>query len=261
MVDNNTNPNENDGRIYEFSTGGGGGGNPPVANFTASQVPGTLQVNFTDTSTHNPDTWGWSFGDPGNSTSSQQNPSFTYPAPGDYQVTLDVSNNDGNDSVTKTVTVTNPSGGGNLMANPGFELDANGDTRPDGWTTNAAFTRSNAVVHGGSFAGRHQSSGNVGYSVEQTVTGIAAGTSYAFGGWLNIPATSDKFTLKIQLKWRNASGGSISTSTILTRKTATGGWIQVGGNATAPALATSVRVTMKISSLNATIYVDDFSLS
>jgi PKD repeat protein len=261
MVDNNAQPSENDGRIYEFSTGGGGGGNPPVANFTAAQVPGTLQVNFTDTSTNNPDAWSWQFGDPGNNTSNAQNPSFTYPAPGNYQVTLEVSNNDGSDSVTKTVTVTNPSGGGNLMANPGFEIDANGDTRPDSWTTNNAFTRSNAVVHGGSFAGRHFLTNDGGYNVYQTVTGITAGTPYTFSGWLNIPATSDKFTFKVQLKWRNASGKALSTSTILTRKVSTTGWLQVGGNATAPAGAASVRVTMTISSLNGTIYVDDFSLS
>jgi len=258
-VDNNANPNENDGKIYEFSTGGGGGG-APVANFTAAQVPGTLQVNFTDTSTNSPDTWSWAFGDPSGSTSAAQNPSFTYPAPGDYQVTLDVSNPSGSDGITKTVTVTDPSGGGNLMANPGFELDANGDTRPDNWTTNNAFTRSSAVIHGGSFAGRHQSTGNVGYNVYQVVTGITAGTPYTFDGWLNIPATSDAFTFKIQLKWRGA-GGAISTSTIFTRTTATSGWLQMNANTTAPAGATSVRVTMKLSSLNATIYVDDFSLA
>jgi hypothetical protein len=153
-----------------------------------------------------------------------------------------------------------PPPGGEKMTNLGFELDANGDGRPDNWTTNAAFTRSSAVVHSGSFAGRHASSSNAGYNVYQTATGITAGDSYAFIGWLNIPATSDAFTFQIQLKWRG-SGGAIRTDTVFTRTTATADWIQMTANATAPAGATSVRVTMKLKSLNATIYVDDFSLA
>jgi hypothetical protein len=149
---------------------------------------------------------------------------------------------------------------GEKMTNRGFELDANGDTRPDNWTTNTAFTRSSAVVHGDSFSGRHASTANVAYNVYQTATGITAGQSYAFSGWLNVPTTSDAFTFQIQLKWRG-SGGAIRTDTIFTRTTSTSGsWVQMNANATAPAGATSVRVTMKLKSLNATIYVDDFSL-
>jgi hypothetical protein len=148
---------------------------------------------------------------------------------------------------------------GEKMTNRGFELDANGDNSPDNWTTNAAFTRSSAVVHSDSFSGRHSSTANAGYNVYQTATGITAGVNYAFSGWLNIPTTSDAFTFQIQLKWRG-SGGAIQTDTIFTRTSSTSGWIQMNANATAPAGATSVRVTMKLKSLNATIYVDDFSL-
>jgi hypothetical protein len=149
---------------------------------------------------------------------------------------------------------------GQKMTNLGFELDANGDTRPDAWTIDPAFTRSSAVVHGGTFAGRHASTSNTGYNVYQLVNGITAGSTYAFSGWINIPTTTDSFTLEIQMKWRGA-GGAISTATIVTRKTSTAGaWVQVNANALAPAGATSVRVTMKLKSLNATIYVDDFSL-
>jgi hypothetical protein len=146
------------------------------------------------------------------------------------------------------------------MTNLGFELDANGDSLPDAWTTNTAFTRSSAVVHSGTFSGRHASSSNNGYNVYQAVTGITAGVTYAFSGWINIPATTDAFTLEIQMKWRG-TGGTISTSTIYTRTTATAGaWVPINVNTTAPAGATNVRVTMKLKSLNATIYVDDFSL-
>jgi hypothetical protein len=145
------------------------------------------------------------------------------------------------------------------MVNTGFELDANGDSRPDGWTVNAAFVRSSAVVHGGVAAGRHASTKNVGYNVHQTAPGIFGGQSYAVGGWLNIPSTTDKFTFQLQLVWRG-SGGNLRTDTIVSRTTATAGWLRMSGNATAPAGATSVRVVMKLKSLNATIYVDELSL-
>src|SRR5204863_4005556 len=49
-------------------------GAPPQANFDF-QADG-LQVNFVDTSTGNPTSWSWSFGDGG--TSGQQNPIHTY---------------------------------------------------------------------------------------------------------------------------------------------------------------------------------------
>jgi hypothetical protein len=148
---------------------------------------------------------------------------------------------------------------GEKLTNLGFELDANGDTRPDAWTTNPAFTRSSAVVHGGSFAGRHASASDVAYNVYQLANGITAGTTYAFSGWINIPTTADTFTFEIQARWRGA-GGAIVTQELVSRTTSTNGaWVQVSANATAPAGATSVRVTMKLKSLNGTIYVDDFS--
>ena len=150
---------------------------------------------------------------------------------------------------------------GEKMTNLGFELDANGDTRPDDWTVDSSFTRSPDVAHGGAFSGRHASTSNVKYAVYQQVNGITAGVTYAFSGWINIPATSDKFNIEIQMKWRGA-GGSISTESLLERTTSTNGaWVQLNADALAPAGATNVRVTMKLRSLNATIYVDDFSLS
>jgi hypothetical protein len=59
----------------------------------------------------------------------------------------------------------------NLLRNGGFELDANADTRPDTWTTDATFIRSNAEVHGGSFSGRFSATTNVNVIVKQGVTG------------------------------------------------------------------------------------------
>jgi PKD repeat protein len=75
---------------------------PPVANFT---VGGTgLYHSFTSTSTGNPTSYSWTFGDGG--TSTLQNPTHTYAAYGTYQVCLTVSNSFGNDSTCHMVYAT-----------------------------------------------------------------------------------------------------------------------------------------------------------
>jgi PKD repeat protein len=79
----------------------------PVASFTATQSPGTLQVNFVDTSTGSPTNWHWNFGD-STTLSGTQHPTHVYAAAGTYTVTLTVSNAAGSNQSTKAVTVTAP---------------------------------------------------------------------------------------------------------------------------------------------------------
>ncbi|HSG27167.1 MAG TPA: PKD domain-containing protein [Candidatus Krumholzibacterium sp.] len=77
----------------------------PTASFTGAPVTGyaPLTVDFTDASTA-ASGWDWTFGDGG--TSTQQNPSYTYTAPGTYTVTLTVSNSCGSDGMTRTDYIT-----------------------------------------------------------------------------------------------------------------------------------------------------------
>ncbi|HET6380530.1 MAG TPA: hypothetical protein VFH63_05775 [candidate division Zixibacteria bacterium] len=152
-----------------------------------------------------------------------------------------------------------PPPGENLLFNPGFELDddANG---PDGWTTHASFTRSSAITpHEGNFVGSHSSTAGVGYTVYQVVE-VTAGTIYAFSGWINIPDTTDRFTFKLKVQWRNPQ--KISVTTFETIKVDTDGtWVQLSENLVAPAGATSVRLMMTVNNLNTSIYVDEFSFA
>ena len=60
-------------------------------------------VDFTDSTTNNPTSWSWDFGDGNNSTA--QNPTHTYAAAGTYQVTLIATNSTGTDSTTRTITI------------------------------------------------------------------------------------------------------------------------------------------------------------
>ncbi len=78
-----------------------------AASASATNVLVGQQVDFTDNSSNLPTSWNWTFGD-GNS-STLQNPSHTYTAPGTYTVTLTATNAQGSCSTTLTIVVSNPS--------------------------------------------------------------------------------------------------------------------------------------------------------
>ena len=96
----------------------------PVASFTASAVSGNfpLTVNFTDTSTNNPSSWLWDFGD-GN-TSTLQNPSHTFTTPAEFTVTLTVDNECGTATHSIVITTISPY----LPAGAWWEFEENDGT-------------------------------------------------------------------------------------------------------------------------------------
>ncbi len=78
----------------------------PVANFTSNITAGCspATINFTGTSTGNPTSYSWDFGD--GATSTLENPSKIYNTPGVYTVTLTVTNTLGSDTEIKTNYIT-----------------------------------------------------------------------------------------------------------------------------------------------------------
>lgn len=148
----------------------------------------------------------------------------------------------------------------NTLRNPGFETDANADTRPDSWTSDARFTRSSAVApHGGTFAGRLAATDNSTVTIAQTVGNQPFVIPYVFSGWVNIPATADTFSLALRVRWRNAANGTISVSTVRTFTAATAGWTQATATLTPPAGANNAVVELAATSLGTAIYLDDLS--
>jgi len=81
-------------------------GNPPQADF--DYLPNDPRagdtVTFRDLSTGGPTSWSWSFDDDGGS-STEQNPTHVFSAPGAFDVRLEVSNADGSSTTTRTVIV------------------------------------------------------------------------------------------------------------------------------------------------------------
>ena len=130
---------------------------PPMAEFTANVTTGTapLIVQFTDLSMSLITSWSWNFGDSG--TSSAQNPVKMYAIPGNYSVTLTVTNSSGTGSVTKAgyIVVTPPLlPPGSISGYKWNDLNGNGvwdagEPGLGGWTisvTNGTWTGT-AVTH------------------------------------------------------------------------------------------------------------------
>ena len=72
--------------------------------FSPAQPVAGEPTQFTDTSTGVPTSFTWDFGD-GSQPSSEQNPSHTFAAPGDYEVTLEASNTGSLDATSQFLTV------------------------------------------------------------------------------------------------------------------------------------------------------------
>jgi PKD repeat protein len=145
----------------------GEGPQPPDADFEADVTEGcgSLSVQFTDLSAHDPTSWEWDFGD-GN-TSTDQHPQHTY-SPGTYTVELTASNSYGSDthSITGYITVYDE-----LVVSDGSgDVSCYGDS--DGSLT--------ADVTGGegTYYYHWESATGVYEGNTETITGLSAGTYY-----------------------------------------------------------------------------------
>ena len=105
MIGNVTQNGNDNGQT---STVNGNGGGYTSTGQTLSGVQ-PLTVNFSNTSTGDNLSWLWNFGD--GTTSTQQSPTHTYQAVGNYTVALTTTNNYGSDTKTGIITVQSQTGG------------------------------------------------------------------------------------------------------------------------------------------------------
>ncbi len=97
-VSNSKNSRRSSRTVTVLAAGGG-------ASFVFSPAtPGPGQnVQFADTTSGNPTSWSWNFGD--GTTSTAKNPSHAFAQPGNYAVNLVAANSDGPKQANRTITV------------------------------------------------------------------------------------------------------------------------------------------------------------
>ena len=125
----------------------------PVSSFTYSGQGGKIcagqVITFSDTSTNNPTSWFWDFGDPAsgaNNTSTLQNPTHTFATDGVYIVTLIATNDCGQGTIYQEAVSIPASCNTNCSANSN-QIDCNdtgplvltGDTTVDFDNTNTTY--------------------------------------------------------------------------------------------------------------------------
>lgn len=121
---------------------------PPTANFSISDnvICAGECIDFTDQSSNAPTTWSWSFSTNQADTSNLQNPSnICYSNPGTYQVSLIVSNANGSDTLTQSITVNAVD---TSVSVSGINLTSNASGATWQWincTTNAAIIGANSA--------------------------------------------------------------------------------------------------------------------
>ena len=145
------------------------------------------------------------------------------------------------------------------LKNGSFELDANADSFPDGWSSNDIFKRNKDIpAIDGNFVGRFRATNNASATITQVVRFLDPGKLYNFSGMVRIPETSDKFTFKIQIVWRNSNNVPIQVTNVASYATPTQTWKEALISTVSPAGTTNAAIRMIVSNLNAKIYVDRF---
>jgi trimeric autotransporter adhesin len=208
------------------------GGSPAqvAAGFTGTPTTGAapLGVQFSDTSTGGPTSWSWNFGDGG--TSTVQNPSHTYTAPGAYTVSLAVSNGTSSDTMTRTgyIVVTSGGGGGGQQT---FIATADSQVKSTSPNTNYGSDTSVRVRQEGSC------SGTVCYHtyLRFTVTGLSGTVTSAKLRLFVTDASPDGGSVYTDaggwtesgLTWNNAPALA-GTPVAIGATAAVGAWVEVG---------------------------------
>ncbi|WP_292369866.1 PGF-pre-PGF domain-containing protein [Methanoregula sp. UBA64] len=199
-----------DGSVIYCGTGSGSvflysfGILPPAAAFTANTTEGDrpLAVQFTDTTTHLPLRWAWTFGD-GN-TSVEENPVHTYAAAGNYTVNLTAANSAGTTTATKSgyITVIAPT----VQTNSFSSVTTGVSTTTNGTTQNVTIDTTTAHVTTDGDKVTLNTTGSSWSSVAITMTGPVDTSSSTIDGTVSsVTAVTDRVT---------ASAGSAGTPSV-----------------------------------------------
>jgi hypothetical protein len=146
--------------------------------------------------------------------------------------------------------------GGERLLNPGFESGLASWDRPS-WFASVADVQS-STVHAGGEGLRFQGKSSGPY-VQQSVS-ATGGQTVNFNGWVNVPTRGRGMSGQVELQAMNARNGALGTYVVHSFTSTTPGWVQVSKSQTLPAGTASVRVRVRFTTLDGTVYLDDLSL-
>jgi hypothetical protein len=149
-----------------------------------------------------------------------------------------------------------------FLRNQSFEVDANGNGEADIWVHNTHLSRSASNPRTGFYSLRHSTADAADFTLYQTQSGVVAGRTYDYSCWTSIGTTSDTFSIKATVLWRNSAGTIIRTDSVRTLTGSTGGWSAVSKSGmVAPTGSASVRVQYVGVGVDINWYLDDCSLA
>jgi chitodextrinase len=148
----------------------------------------------------------------------------------------------------------------NLLANGGFET-ANGSGGAASWTCDQHYcTRDTSVARSGAASAKVDGNSGAWFGYHQAVA-ANAGTAYTLDGYVNIGRNSGTL-VQVKLQFVNGSGSVLAETTLASYNgTTTSGWTNVNGSLTAPAGTAQAKATFYFQQLDATVNLDDFSLT
>jgi hypothetical protein len=148
----------------------------------------------------------------------------------------------------------------NLLRNSDFEIDANRDERPDRWSSDPRFLRTDYPGRvSGSFVGRVEAEADGSAAVIQQTVSVAGDTGYLFSRWVNIPLATGFSSLDFHVTWLDASGNALGSKTESITADTGGEWVHLSSSWLSIPTAVKARIEIAVSGLNGTIYVDRFS--
>ena len=135
----------------------------------------------------------------------------------------------------------------NLLQNPGFEQDK------QNWSFPSNGSIDTTVFQSGAKSAKLVNTGTISSTPRITVTG---GMGYRVAGWVRTQSLSNAFTTsygaQIRIQWYNASGGLISSPTLVSGLKGTRHWTRYAKTSTAPSNAVSARLQLQITGVGTT---------
>lgn len=146
----------------------------------------------------------------------------------------------------------------NLLQNPGFEQDKQNWSFPSNASIDAT------VFQSGTTSAKLVNAGTISSTPRIVVT---AGASYRVAGWVKTQSITNplitSYGAQIRIQWYNASGGLISSPTLVSGLKRTRNWTRYAKTLTAPTSAASARLQLQItgSGTTGTAWFDTLSIS